>query len=784
MGRRQKQNKKIVFSDTEFETSKDSPKRSNDTNVNPIERNQKRTKKSESFNNADGGEGNAITIKVMNENGYKTVYFDDKSTENDDEYMKENPDSDDEFFEQDRSLSRAQLKSNAEKLYEIRKTLPVYKVKDDIVPQIMKEPVTILIGETGSGKSTQIPHFLMDKVKKNIAVTQPRRVAAMNLAMRVAEEYGCHVGEEVGYSVRFNNVTSPRTKLKYITDGMLLREMMMDPKLSKYSTVIVDEAHERTILTDLLIGFLKGLLIERNKNVSDSEEPNFKVIIMSATLDAEKFSQFFNNAPILFVEGKMYPVERYYINKSADDIIDTLVKSVIQVNQGEQSGDILCFLPGQEDIDKAVEILNNISPELPKEAPIIVPLPLYAALPPQQQMKIFVPLKSRQRKVIISTNIAETSVTVPGIKYVIDSGLRKVKVWRHQLGLSTLLTVPISKASATQRSGRAGRESAGKCFRLYKESDYLKLTDTTEPEILRSEIISPVLMLKKLGVDDILGWYWLENPGKESLIASLQQLYALGALNNAGKITELGEKIVTLPVAPHLAAVLIKAQENNVLSDVIDIVSCLSVDNLLMNPPSEKRDEINHYRNDSCPLGTDHGDLIMLKELYDVFNTFKDNDERKKWCKDLSVSYKGFKNVSRIRRQISEYMHSLGSGYDNDYDFENKDDFNDENTQKGGRSITNRIINVEAILKSFLYGFISNSAIGMPDRSYRTVTTGNLISVHPSSLLFGKKKDAIMYIEFVYTVKGYARNVSAIKLEWLQEIAPQFQSSKVTILKS
>jgi ATP-dependent RNA helicase DHR2 len=779
MGRRQKQNKKIVFSDTEYEKTPQNDYLNADANTIKvddhveIENDQIRdTKASSGFN------------RKTQTGGYKTVYFDDKSTEdNEDEYAREAPDSDDEFYEQTQNFTRAQLTEKAEALYEIRKTLPVFKVKDEVIPCILENQVTILIGETGSGKSTQIPHFLMEKMDKNIAVTQPRRVAAMNLAMRVSEEYGCYVGEEVGYSVRFNNMTSRRTKLKYITDGMLLRELMIDPKLSKYSTVIVDEAHERTILTDLLIGFLKGLLIERNaKSIEENTAPDFKVVIMSATLDAEKFSKFFNNAPILFIEGKMYPVQRYYIDKPADDIIDAMVKSVIQVNQGEQSGDILCFLPGQEDIDKTVEILNTISLELPKEAPLIVPMPLYAALPPQQQMKIFTKLKSRQRKVIISTNIAETSVTVPGIKYVIDSGLRKVKVWRHQLGLSTLLTVPISKASATQRAGRAGRESAGKCFRLYKESDYLKLTDTTEPEILRSEIISPVLMLKKLGVDDILGWHWLENPGQESLVASLQQLYALGALNNSGSITTIGEQMVTLPVAPHLASVLIKAQEYNVLNEVIDIVSCLSVDNLLMTPPSEKRDEINAMRFETCTLGTSHGDLIMLKELFDIFNTIKEADERKRWCKEIAVSYKGFKNVIRIKKQIREYMNLLNNGFD-DTDIVMKHDHNDFDEQYGNGSMANTPLDVESILKSFLSGFISNTAIGMPDRSYRTVTSGNLISVHPSSLLFGKKKDAIMYIEFVYTVKGYARNVSAIKLEWLQEIAPQLQSTKVNVSK-
>lgn len=751
MGRRQRQNKKIVFSDTEFEGT------TTENDKKPDEKRQRDTKLNTKIN------GDQIQPR-----GYKVVNFDDKSTENDEEYMKESADSDDEFIRTDQRVTRSELKKKAEKLYEIRKTLPVFKVKDQIIPQLLDNPVTILIGETGSGKSTQIPQFLMDYMDKNIAVTQPRRVAAMNLAMRVSEEHGCHVGEEVGYSVRFNNVTSHKTQLKYITDGMLLRELMIDPYLSNYSTVIVDEAHERTILTDLLIGFLKGLLEERNKGL---DKPDFKVIIMSATLDAEKFSKFYNDAPILFVEGKMYPVERYYLDRSSEDIIDSMVKSVVQVNQGEPTGDILCFLPGQEDIDKAVEIIKTIAPELPKEAPTLVPMPLYAALPPQEQIKIFSNVKKGHRKVIISTNIAETSVTVPGIKYVIDSGLRKVKVWRHQLGLSTLLTVPISKASATQRAGRAGRESSGKCFRLYRESDYFKLTDTTEPEILRSEIISPVLILKRLGIDDILGWHWLEHPGQDSLVSSLQQLYTLGALNNSGKITELGEKMVVLPVAPHLASVLIKAQEYNVLDDVVDIVSCLSVDNLLLTPSSDKRDEINAMRNETCTMGSIYGDLIMLKELFDIYNSIKDPSEKKKWCKDVAVSYKGFKNVNRIKKQIKDYMSLIGD--DKSVEIDDYNDFDEEGSKT-------KELKVDYILKSFLHGFISNTAIGMPDRSYRTVTNGNLISIHPSSLLFGKKKDAIMYIEFVYTMKGYARNVSAIKLEWLQEVAPQLQAGKVS----
>ncbi|KAG7891919.1 hypothetical protein KL936_001862 [Ogataea polymorpha] len=643
------------------------------------------------------------------------------------------------------------IKQKAAKLLSVRESLPVYQVKNELLAQVRSAKVCVLIGETGSGKSTQIPQFLMDENKKGIAVTQPRRVAAINLATRVSEEYGCVLGREVGYSVRFSNVSNRQTKLKYITDGMLLRELMLDPILSRYSTVIIDEAHERTILTDLLLGFLKDLIF--NKRADDE----FKVIIMSATLDAERFSQFFENAPIFFVEGRMYPVERYYLGQPVEDIVDTVIKTVVQLNQTEPTGDILCFLAGQEDIDRVVDTLNKLAPILPKEAPILVPMPLYAALPSHVQMEVFRPVKANQRKVILATNIAETSVTVPGIRYVVDSGLRKVKVWRHQLGLSTLLIAPISKASAAQRAGRAGREAPGKCYRLYRETDYFKLSDNTEPEILRSDVISPVLMLKKMGVNDILGWHWLENPGRESLVAALQQLYSLNALNDRGQITELGEKMVVLPVAPHLAAVLIRAHGLGCLGPVIDIVACLSVDNLLMSPPSERRDEVNERRKDTCKLGTIYGDLLMLKELFDLYTSLADNTERKEWCKQLCINFKGFKDVLRVRRQIAEYMGML-------------------KMHEGDGSLDAKLV-----LKAFLSGFLTNTAIGMPDRSYRTVATGDLVSVHPSSLLFGQRKPAIMYIEYVYTVKGYARAVSMIELEWLQEVAPHLLGSREKI---
>lgn len=681
----------------------------------------------------------------------KDVNFDDDAQyENDD----------DEYTLLFTKKSKPQLEQRAEELLKVRESLPVYKVKDKLVKQLMSNRVTILIGETGSGKSTQIPQFLLankDGKKQSLAVTQPRRVAAINLATRVAEEYGCNVGHEVGYSVRFQNFASNSTKLKYLTDGMLLRELMLDNKLSNYTTIVIDEAHERTILTDLLLGFLKQLLALRTDD--------FKIIVMSATLDAEKFSRFFDNAPICYVEGKMYPVERLYLSKSTDDIVDSMVKTVIQLNQAEPTGDMLCFLPGQEEIDKAVASLSKLAPDLPKTAPLIVPLPLYAALPTSQQTKIFQPVKQRQRKVILSTNIAETSVTVPGIKYVIDSGLRKVKAWKHELGLSTLLTAPISQASATQRSGRAGRESAGKCFRLYTETDYLRLPPQTDPEIVRSDIISPVLMLKKMNVENLFDWPWLEHPGEKSLSSALLQLLSLGALDpQNGKITELGEKMAVLPLLPHLSAVLIKADELNVLNPVIDIVSCLSVDNLLLTPGNENRDEVNEKRRNYALLGTKHGDLIALKEYFDHFSSLSDSKEQKKWCHDLAISYKAFQNVKRVQRQLLDYMKNISI---NKHTFTEEDDFKTP-------------LDIPSVLKSFLKGFINNTLIGMPDRSYRTVMGGNLISIHPSSLLFGSKKDAIMYIEYVFTTKGYGRSCTLVDLSWLQEIAPHLLGQRVS----
>lgn len=674
--------------------------------------------------------------------------------------------NDDENFSQV-YMGYKELRTKALELLKVRETLPVFQNKDQIMHYISENRVTILIGETGSGKSTQIPQFLLESLTNNenrggIAVTQPRRVAAINLATRVAQEFGCNVGNQVGYSVRFDNCTSRKTQLKYLTDGMLLRELMMHRNLKEYGVVIIDEAHERTVLTDLILGFLKSLI--------NGPRPDLKIIVMSATLQAEKFSSFFDNAPILFVEGRKFDVSQYYLKQPCDDVVDAVIRCCTQINQGEQTGDILCFLPGQEEIDKAVTILNKIASCISEQSavPLMVAYPLYAALPPSQQAKVFAKIKGFKRKVVFSTNIAETSVTISGVKFVVDSGLRKVKVWRHQLGLATLLTVPISRASAMQRSGRAGRESEGKSFRLYCEGDYNKLPHQTEPEIARSDVTSPVLMLKRYDIDDILNWTWFENPGREALTMGLQELYQLGALNDSGKITARGEQMSLLPLPPQMSSVLIKASEMGCLPPIIDIISCLSVENLLLNPPPEERDGVNERRLTLCKAGKRYGDLIMMKELFDIY--FKElekstsardikTSEKIEWCKELCISYRGLKNVVKVREQLKMYCKHL-------FDKSNYVEAEVENFVGEDRD------EIAKILKCFLSGFSKNTAIGMPDRSYRTVATGETISVHPSSMLFlNKSCPGIMYTEYVFTTKGYARNVSRIELSWLQEMA-------------
>lgn len=401
--------------------------------------------------------------------------------------------------------------------------------------------IMVFVGETGSGKTTQIPQFVLyDDLphlngRKQVACTQPRRVAAMSVAKRVADEMDVGLGEEVGYNIRFENNTGPKTILKYMTDGMLLREAMNDHDLDQYSCIILDEAHERTLATDILMGLLKEVAERR---------PNLKIIIMSATLDAQKFQHYFNDAPLLAVPGRTHPVEIFYTPEPERDYVEAALRTVLQIHATEPEGDILLFLTGEEEIEDACRKIKLESDELLRETdcgPLSV-YALYGSLPPAQQQKIFEPAPPPRtpggtpgRKVIVSTNIAETSLTIDGIVYVVDPGFSKQKVYNPRIRVESLLVSPISKASAQQRAGRAGRTRPGKCFRLYTEGAFKKeLIEQTYPEILRSNLASTVLELKKLGIDDLVHFDFMDPPAPETMMRALEELNYLACLDDEG----------------------------------------------------------------------------------------------------------------------------------------------------------------------------------------------------------------------------------------------------------
>ncbi|CAH9079032.1 unnamed protein product [Cuscuta europaea] len=485
------------------------------------------------------------------------------------------------------SINKWTSKPYSQRYFEIlekRKTLPVWHQKDEFLQTLKENQTLILVGETGSGKTTQIPQFVLDAIEDEtpdkrrkfmVACTQPRRVAAMSVSRRVAEEMDVTIGEEVGYSIRFEDCSSARTVLKYLTDGMLLREAMTDPLLERYKVIILDEAHERTLATDVLFGLLKEVLKNR---------PDLKLVVMSATLEAEKFQGYFYGAPLMKVPGRLHPVEIFYTQEPERDYLEAAIRTVVQIHMCEPPGDILVFLTGEEEIEDACRKITKEITNLGDQVGPIKPVPLYSTLPPAMQQKIFEPAPPPLvaggppgRKVVVSTNIAETSLTIDGIVYVIDPGFAKQKVYNPRVRVESLLVSPISKASAHQRSGRAGRTQPGKCYRLYTEKSFQNdLQPQTYPEILRSNLSNTVLTLKKLGIDDLVHFDFMDPPAPETLMRALEVLNYLGALDDEGNLTKLGEIMSELPLDPQMAKMLVVSPEFNCSNEILSVSAMLS----------------------------------------------------------------------------------------------------------------------------------------------------------------------------------------------------------------
>ncbi|KXT16061.1 hypothetical protein AC579_7101 [Pseudocercospora musae] len=688
-----------------------------------------------------------------------------------------------------------------QKLQQDRERLPIYPRAKEIRRSLEKHDVLVLTGETGSGKSTQVPQFLLESAwcTGKIAVTQPRRVAAINLARRVAEEMATPLGRsspasKVGYSVRFDDNTSPSTRIQYLTEGMLLQEMLRDPALKEYSCVVVDEVHERSVDVDLILGFLRQLL--EHEGGKRKGQP-LKVVVMSATADVEGLMRFFDTdrgsdqkagflqgavengsgRPIqngvdskvsrCHVEGRQYPVKTHYLDSPASDYLDTALHRIFQIHCKEpMPGDVLVFLDGAEAIKSLQKSVEEFAAHLTTDFPKLLVLPLYAKLPQYAQQLIFERAPPNTRKVILSTNIAETSVTVPGVRFVVDSGRFKMKQFRSKLGLESLLAKPISKSSAEQRKGRAGREAAGQCYRLYTESTYKDLEQDTKPEILHCDLSNAILKMKARGVDDILNFPFLTAPSLEALQRSLNQLVNLSCLEvQTGAITPLGQKVARLPLPPQLGVVLIESSQpsRSCLNEVIDIVSCLSVEDIWLpiHNDSSANEAVIEARSQ---LQRREGDLLSLLAAVQAYTN--DESDRKAWCRKHAISHSAMKSVMDVRKQLRQQTKSLqASSVSNP---SNQQNASEPPTISRSEDLSTNII------KSFLVGFKSNIAILCPDKSYKTAFSRQTVSIHPSSVLAdrdrGKKMEGIVFCDFVFTQKAYARNVSAIQLGWLDEL--------------
>ncbi|KAF6148019.1 hypothetical protein GIB67_024194 [Kingdonia uniflora] len=695
--------------------------------------------------------------------------------------------------------------------------------------------------------SSELPQFLFNgglcRDGKVIGITQPRRVAAITVAKRVAEECGVELGQKVGYSIRFDDTTSRSTRIKYMTDGLLLREALLDPLLSRYSVLIVDEAHERTIHTDVLLSLLKNVqkarlqsgsgkhlenfqannnhaMINQENNGQDflikpcqnTKFPPLKVIIMSASLDARGFSEYYGGARAVHIQGRQYNVDILYTHHAEPDYLEATLISIFQIHLEEGLGDILVFLTGQEEIESVERLIQERIQQLPERNRKLVAVPIFSSLPSEQQMQAFRPAPSGVWKVILATNIAETSITIPRIKYVIDPGLVKARSYNPRTGMESLIIVPTSKAQALQRSGRAGREGPGKCYRLYPESEFAKLSDSTVPEIKRCNLSNVILQLKALGADDIIGFDFMEKPSRVAIVKSLEQLFLLGALTDDYKLSKpVGHQMSQLPLDPIYAKALILASEFSCLEEMLITVAMLSVESIFYSP-REKLEEICGYllalvnflpsrsitgsqvsaqhalrgllstekhfpfiatTRLSCPFigqardakkcfSSLEGDHITLVSVYRSSVEFlekskmagsKDKTAERslgKWCRDNFINCRSLRHARDIHRKIRGHIEQMGLRV---------------------ASCGDDVLHFRRCLAA---SFFLNAAPRQPDGSYKALASSQTVQIHPSSVLFRSKPECIIFNGLVRTNHSYIRNITRIDPLWLAELAPQY----------
>jgi len=669
----------------------------------------------------------------------------EKKTE-EDETQKDGDDykTDQQFAEVMKGKSEASSDFAQRKtLKEQRQYLPIFAARTELLNIIRDNSIVVIVGETGSGKTTQLTQFLHEEGYSKygmIGCTQPRRVAAMSVAKRVSEEMGVKLGDDVGYAIRFEDVTSEHTVIKYMTDGILLRESLRGSDLDNYACIIMDEAHERSLNTDVLFGLLREVVARRN---------DLKLIVTSATMDSTKFADFFGNVPIYKIPGRTFPVDTLYSKTVLDDYVDAAVKQSLQIHLMPTSGDILVFMPGQEDIEVTCDLISERLEAIDEVPPLAV-LPIYSQLPSDLQAKIFEKAPDGVRKCVVATNIAETSLTVDGIRFVVDCGYCKLKVFNPRIGMDALQVYPISQANANQRSGRAGRTGPGQAFRLYTENQYRhEMLIQTVPEIQRTNLANVVLLLKSLNVEDLLEFHFMDPPPQDNILQSMYQLWTLGAIDNTGALTKMGRKMVEFPLDPPLSKMLIVASEMDCSEEVLIIVSMLSVPSIFSRPRG-REEESDAAREKFQVPESDH-----LSYLH-VYQQWKVNSYSSNWCKEHFVHPKAMKKVREVRMQLKDIMKSLKMpiktcGFDHDV---------------VRKTICSAYFHQAARLKGV--GEYANCRTGMP------------CNLHPSSALYGMgySPDYVVYHELIMTSREFMQCVTAVDGYWLAELGPMFFSVK------
>jgi ATP-dependent helicase HrpA len=643
--------------------------------------------------------------------------------------------------------------------------LPITSKKDEIIAAIIEHPVVIVSGETGSGKTTQIHKFCLEAGRGSggrIGCTQPRRIAASSVALRIAEELGQELGRSVGYQIRFQDRTQPDGLVKIMTDGILLAEAQRDPLLSAYDTIIVDEAHERSLNIDFILGILKTLLGRRD---------DLKVIITSATIDTEKFSQAFDHAPVIEVSGRTYPVDIRYVEGGEDGegaqdagYVEAAAAVVRRIERKDPQGDILVFMPTEQDIRDACDLIAAGAPHG------ALVLPLFARLSAAEQQRVF--RRASKRKIIVATNVAETSITIPGIRYVVDTGLARISRYSPRTRTIALPVTAISRSSADQRAGRCGRVQNGICYRLYSEEDYRNRLQFTPPEIVRANLAEVILRMIDLRLGDIGAFAFVDPPDPKHIRDGINLLFELGALQqhprasaseappprtDGLRLTRTGRLMARLPLDPRLARMLIEGQQHKCLADIVVIAAALTIADPRERPAERTAEADRAHAGFADPVS----DFVTLLNIWNRYHHLiaagASSNLRRRFCRDHFLSFKRMREWQDIHRQIGMILKDHGISFRP----------SEETAPAVNLDIGPEHSRYEAIHKSILSGFLSNIA-QRKEKMFYLATKGREAMIFPGSGLFAAPPPWLVAAEMVETSRLFARKVARIDSSWLE----------------